>query len=88
VYDYKDRNNFSLEGSVQKIYKTDSGYAVSKYHFVEPGREGMHPPKGTITYSYDITHQAKRVAITHTILPGETDQSALIEKMINTLKIK
>ncbi|MCB9819989.1 hypothetical protein H6796_01655 [Candidatus Nomurabacteria bacterium] len=88
VYDYKDGNNFNIEGSIQRTYKTDAGYDVSKYYFVEPGREdGMYPAKGTVSYVYDIRHQAKRVAIKHGILPGETDQSSLIEKMVNSLKI-
>nr|HMU12317.1 hypothetical protein [Candidatus Nanoperiomorbaceae bacterium] len=88
VYDYTNGNNFGNEGSVQKAYKTSSGYEVAKYYFVEPGRDtDMYPPKDTVSYVYDIKYQTKRVAIKHDVLPGETDRSSLIEQMINTLTI-
>ena len=87
IYGYVDGNTFNIEGSVRDTYRTDNGYDVSQYYFVEPGREGMYPAEGTISYVYDIKSQTKRVTIKHDILAGETDQSSLIEEMIKTLKI-
>lgn len=78
-----------LSPDTQKVksYKTASGVTVDKYvrtQTKEP--EEMDIPKGTTEYKYVLNSNNRLIVITHDVLPGEPEQSTLIEKMIETLE--
>jgi hypothetical protein len=82
------KNDFK-EGDQHSQYKTNSGMDVTKYLYVQGAdQEGfMPPPVGTKIYTWSITQATKTIVIKHSFIPGDTDNSVLVEKMINTLKI-
>jgi len=82
--------NISIQGDQQSQYKTNSGMDVTKYLYVAQrvDPEGFYPPPvGTKIYTWRITQATKTIVIEHGFIPGDTDNSVLVEKMINTLKI-
>ena len=81
--------NISIQGDQQSQYKTNSGMDVTKYLYVQGAdQEGFKsPPVGTKIYTWRITQATKTIVIEHGFIPGDTDNSVLVEKMINTLKI-
>jgi hypothetical protein len=78
-----------IQGDQQSQYKTNSGMDVTKYLYVQGAdQEGFKsPPVGTKIYTWRITQATKTIVIEHGFIPGDTDNSVLVEKMINTLKI-
>lgn len=91
---YHDNNkykDYSLDtsGVSQSTFKTKEGAVVNKYKYVQTKTpEGFGLPKGSTEYSYVIKNDSSAgILITHDVLKGETDQTALIEKSIRTIKL-
>lgn len=85
---YYDAQDLNTVGTMQKTFKTDQGLNVEKYYYkqlTEP--DGIGLPKGTEEYNYYIKSGEKYVGINHDVIPGQTEQTVLVEKVIKTLKI-
>jgi Prokaryotic N-terminal methylation motif len=68
-------------------YVTPNAINVNKYTRTQKNEpEGMDIPKGTLEYKYELIKDGSKIYIIHDILPGEKDQSQLIEQMIQTTK--
>jgi len=83
-----DPKDVIIQGAQESQYKTASGMDATKYVYVQGSmQEGMAPPVGTKIYVWRITQGTKSIIVTHGFITGDVDNSALVEKMINTIKL-
>lgn len=94
IYDYKKNEKSYLSDKLvkEKTYATKNGIEVSKYKRV--GKDDTEKSSGlgisddTVQYTYDLVSGTKNIHIVHDILKGETDQSKVIEAMIETVNFQ
>lgn len=90
LYDYKENSGSYLSPDLKEVksYTADQGVKVTKSTRTQKSRaENMVDiPIGTTEFTYDLYKGSTGVHIVHDILEGETDQTNLIEEMIETFK--
>jgi hypothetical protein len=77
------------QGTESGTVKTDAGITAHKYIYVEANDpDVIGYAKGTKVYNYYFDADGKYIQVIHAISPGESDQSALVERVIKTIIIK
>ena len=88
-YPKQNADQIVREGKEQGTITTNAGPKAHKYYLLqETDPVGIGYAKGSKVYSYYFDADGKYIQVQQYVLPGQTEQTELIEKSIKTLQIK
>jgi hypothetical protein len=74
------------DGEIAKTYQTSTGLQVTEYRYYY-AEDSIGVTKGSTEYTYQIQDGAKSLQIMYTAEAGAPDQTAFVEKAIETVKL-